>query len=168
MKAQSRILRVERISSPIVILSPSESAIPCVLLRILICPVTVPFSVRSMLRFASASSPIEQQLLRNCSTQQTKRQHTKQTPRVHVRRQKVAIPRECAFWGQARHISGFHDMFKILPWITISAVRILLTEVTSQSSRNRAVHIDAIFPFKLCPHATELLSGANQEMNTES
>ena len=40
-----------------VILSPSDSAIPCVLLRMRTCPVMVPDSRRSMLRFASASSP---------------------------------------------------------------------------------------------------------------
>ena len=43
--------------APMVILSPSDSAIPCVLLRIRTCPVMVPDSRRSILRFASASSP---------------------------------------------------------------------------------------------------------------
>lgn len=43
--------------SPIVILSPSDRAIPCVLLRIRTCPVIVPASVRSMLKLANASSP---------------------------------------------------------------------------------------------------------------
>jgi len=47
-----------RHASPIVILSPSESAIPWVLLRIRTCPVIVPATVRSILRLASASSPI--------------------------------------------------------------------------------------------------------------
>lgn len=45
--------------SPIVIRSPRESAIPCVLLRIRTWPVIVPASVRSTLRFANASSPIK-------------------------------------------------------------------------------------------------------------
>ena len=43
--------------SPMVILSPKDRAMPCVLLRIRTCPVIVPPSVRSTLRFASASSP---------------------------------------------------------------------------------------------------------------
>ena len=42
---------------PSVIRSPSESAIPCVLLRIRTCPAMLPDSVFSMLRLASASSP---------------------------------------------------------------------------------------------------------------
>ena len=45
------------IIAPMVILSPSDRAIPCVLLRMRTCPVMVPDSRRSMLRFASASSP---------------------------------------------------------------------------------------------------------------
>ena len=44
--------------SHIVILSPNESAIPCVLLRILTCPTIVPDSVFSMLKLARASSPV--------------------------------------------------------------------------------------------------------------
>ena len=44
--------------SHIVILSPNESAIPCVLLRILTCPIIVPASVFSMLKLARASSPV--------------------------------------------------------------------------------------------------------------
>lgn len=43
---------------PIVIRSPNERAIPWVLLRIRTCPVMVPASVRSTLKFARASSPV--------------------------------------------------------------------------------------------------------------
>lgn len=43
----------------IVIRSPNDSAIPCVLLRIRTWPVIVPASVLSMLRLANASSPGE-------------------------------------------------------------------------------------------------------------
>lgn len=42
---------------PMVILSPSDKAIPCVLLRIRTWPVIVPFSVLSMDKLARASSP---------------------------------------------------------------------------------------------------------------
>jgi hypothetical protein len=43
---------------PMVILSPSDSAMPCVLLRMRTWPVIEPDSKRSMLRLASASSPL--------------------------------------------------------------------------------------------------------------
>ena len=61
--------------APMVILSPSDRAIPCVLLRMRTCPVMVPDSRRSMLRFASASSPE-----RNISASPEMREENKRVP----------------------------------------------------------------------------------------
>ena len=68
---------------PIVIRSPKDSAIPCVLLRIRTCPVIVPVSVRSTLRFARASSPGDIQSERRPPANPRKLL-TEQTARVHV------------------------------------------------------------------------------------
>ena len=44
----------------------------------------------------------------------------KQTPRVHVGRQEVAVARRCAFGREARHVRRLHDVLEVLARVTVA------------------------------------------------
>lgn len=83
LRHQYYCIRIYRGYSHIVMRSPNDSAIPCVLLRIRTWPVMVPASVFSMLRLANASSPEKRtstvrnhQTKSSYNTDQTSCEHT--------------------------------------------------------------------------------------------
>lgn len=135
---------------------------PCVLLRILTWPVIVPASVRSMLRLARASSP--KFMFEHWDPSLTVAMRlTKKTASIHVCRKEGTVTRQCAFWRQTRHVRYFHDLLQVVarvPWRRSIRDRLLTkqrgTRDSKRNLRQIRADINTIFPFKLCPHVTEL------------
>lgn len=145
---------------PIVIRSPKERAIPWVLLRIRTCPVMVPASVLSTLKFAKASSPMENEedwmsMEGRCEDVM---RLTKQTASIHICRQEVTVSRGRTFRREARHIRRFHDMLQVVTRIP-GGKRSALKEKDKRrlsDLRHGVIHIDPILPFEFGPHTPEL------------
>jgi hypothetical protein len=103
--------------APIVIRSPRESAIPCVLLRIRTCPMIVPASVRSTLKLASASSPTFPRRQTSAPDRSSKLL-TEQATSIHVCGEEIAFAGYCTLGCEAGHVRRLHDMFQVVAGVT--------------------------------------------------
>lgn len=139
----SYIERSERITennrgSHNVILSPRDSAIPCVLLRILTWPCIVPvLSTFSMLKFANASSPNTLLAYRLAD----RKSHSPDSAASGVRH---AILVDFMIWAK---------------YCRKSLAKALVRKVgadTEGNIRDIGRYVDTVFPFELSPHTTEL------------
>lgn len=118
---------------------PKLNAKPCERLRIRTNPVIGPFSPSfSMLKFASASSPVMPSAFVS-SQGALSTQLTKNTLGVQIGAQELTVPFQSCLWRQTTHVRALHQ----------------LIEELSQSAGILLVDVDFVLPLKLCPHRPE-------------
>jgi hypothetical protein len=78
-------------------------------------------SVFSMLRLASASSPIRQKVngIRILLKHEQASVLTEEAASIHVRRQEVAVTGHGTLWCEARHVGRLHDVFQVVSRIAV-------------------------------------------------